>query len=120
MMSNQLEFMSYLRPILQDTHFDEGEGEGWGFLSTHVQQNPYMFKDILKERRRQAAIISDRKEYNRRIAQKQQEQKKQERQARKERMEKEEADKISKKLSQDAERIKRRVSKFASTENQGS
>ena len=35
-------------------------------------------------------------------------------------MEKEEADRISKKLSQDAEKIKRRVSKFASTENQGS
>ena len=120
MMGNQLEFMSYLRPILKDTHFDDDDGEGWGFLSTHVQQNPYMFKDILKERRRQAAIISDRKEYNRRIAQKQQEIKKKEIQARKERIEKEEADRISKKLSQDAEKIKRRVSKLASTENQGS
>ena len=52
MMSNQLEFMSYLRPTLKDTHFDDGDGEGWGFLATHVQQNTHMFADILKERKR--------------------------------------------------------------------
>ena len=35
-------------------------------------------------------------------------------------MEKEEADRISKKLSQDAEKIKRRVSKFVSTDQESS
>ena len=48
----QLEFMSYLRPVLKDGSFDDGSGEGWEFLSTHVQKNLKMFKEILKERKR--------------------------------------------------------------------
>ena len=67
MVNCQLEFMSYLRPVLKEGSFDDGAGEGWDFLAEHVQQNPRMFKDILKERHRQAALIAERKEYNRRI-----------------------------------------------------
>ena len=52
MKEDQLEFMSYLRPVLKDVDFDDGEGDGWGFLATHVQQNPQMFADILQERKR--------------------------------------------------------------------
>ena len=70
MRMHQLEFMSYLKPVLKDQKFDDGEGEGWGFLATHVQQNAALFKDILEERQRRAAVISEREEQKKRIEQK--------------------------------------------------
>ena len=60
MKDHTVEFTSYLRPVLKDTHFDDGSGEGWGFLATHVQQNVQMFEEILKQRKKQAAIIEER------------------------------------------------------------
>ena len=53
---HNLEFTSYLRPVLREEIFDE-ENEGWSFVATHVQQNNQMFHEVLKERRRQSAII---------------------------------------------------------------
>ena len=55
----QLEFMSYLRPVLRDEKFDDGYGEGWCFLATHVNQNEAMFRDILKERNKKSALVSE-------------------------------------------------------------
>ena len=55
----QLEFMSYLRPVLKDEKFDDGSGEGWGFLASHVNQNEAMFRDILKERKRTSALVKE-------------------------------------------------------------
>lgn len=51
LLKHHLEFMSYLRPVLKEEVFDQ-EGDGWGFLATHVVQNNKMFHDILKERNR--------------------------------------------------------------------
>ena len=70
MREHQLEFMSYLRPVLKDSQFDDGDGEGWGFLAGHVQQNSQVFVEILKERNRRAAIITQRQERSKRIKQK--------------------------------------------------
>ena len=46
---HELEFTSYLRPVLQSEIFDQ-DGDGWNFLATHVQDNPTIFQNVLKER----------------------------------------------------------------------
>ena len=96
MRQHQLEFMSYLRPVLKDQHFDDGDGEGWGFLATHVQQNTQMFADILKERQRQQALLSEREEQHARIKKKIWDQMQKELQAQKDAIEREEALKAEK------------------------
>ena len=52
----RLEFMSYLRPILQE---EEEDSDGWNFLATHVRENNAMFHKILEERNRQEAIVNE-------------------------------------------------------------
>ena len=53
---HRLEFMSYLRPLLQE---GKDDGEGWTFLYTHVQDNIAMFHKILEERTRSEGIEED-------------------------------------------------------------
>ena len=50
---HRLEFMSYLRPVLNETPKD---GEGWEFLGEQVRENNEMFNKILDERIRREAI----------------------------------------------------------------
>ena len=50
-----LEFISYLRPVMKGNM--NTEQSGWSFLTKHVASGSPLFKDIVRERRRQEAII---------------------------------------------------------------
>ena len=58
--SEQMEFMTYLRPVLKEDVFPELHN-GWKFLQSHIYSKNLVFQKVLNQRHKQELIIGQKK-----------------------------------------------------------
>ena len=61
-----MEFMSYLRPVLQEDIFPELH-HGWAFLASHINSHNNLFQKVLNQRNKTQIVIDLEKNKNLRI-----------------------------------------------------